>query len=476
MQLNNQANNSSSLSYLLITKERTQKLDLLNHLIDNLAHAITICGPEGIGKTFLVHRFQESAPDSAIVCAINAQQNIGFETIQTKLIEVIKSQLPDFHFNSLYQALDRLRDRDYKVVLVIDDAGLLEPGLIDQIITYAEEKPVLRVVVVLTHNELYLKNTTDPKIENSYQIEIPALNEQQCTEYLEYLATFARPRIQFAEINEGMVAVLYRETHGIPGNILARLPDSKSFTVKDNSKTILGFAVLVLIMTALGIQWWSTSPKTSEKVSASADKANRIVPRQQADDKVNVANNKQTNVTPIQKYPVDTNQVGQTNEHAETMPKEITEPVVSETKNTGSIVPDENVNLMQGTDIAEEETGNYENPADAEAGGVADSNDWVKSQPITNYTLQLMALSNQEAIIEVLSRHQGELGTQLRYLKTKSKNGRDRFVLLYGSFASPEQAGAEKEKLPKELQKTWLRRLDAVQEEVNRINQEKLPG
>ena len=72
---------------------------------------------------------------------------------------------------------------------------------------------------------------------------------------------------------------------------------------------------------------------------------------------------------------------------------------------------------------------------------------------------------NEQALIEVVQRHQA-LGQNLKYLKTKTKRGKDSFVLLYGSFASREQANSEKDLLPKELQKTWLRKVSAVQGEI----------
>jgi septal ring-binding cell division protein DamX len=65
----------------------------------------------------------------------------------------------------------------------------------------------------------------------------------------------------------------------------------------------------------------------------------------------------------------------------------------------------------------------------------------------------------------------------LRYIKTKTRSGRDRFIIIYGSYETPEQALQDKTKLPQELHNTWLRKISAVQEEVNRITQDtKLPG
>jgi DamX protein len=78
---------SSAPSYPLITRERTEKLELLNHLIANLAHAIIICGPNGIGKTLLLKSFQNAAIDSWMFCFLKADNQLNLQKIQELLGE-----------------------------------------------------------------------------------------------------------------------------------------------------------------------------------------------------------------------------------------------------------------------------------------------------------------------------------------------------------------------------------------------------
>ena len=47
----NQISSTRAEESSLITLERSQKLDLLIHLITNLRQSLVICGPNGIGKT-----------------------------------------------------------------------------------------------------------------------------------------------------------------------------------------------------------------------------------------------------------------------------------------------------------------------------------------------------------------------------------------------------------------------------------------
>jgi DamX protein len=230
---------SPDSGYPLITRERTEKLELLSHLVSNLAHAIVVCGPEGVGKTKVLKAFQDATEEPWIFCCLTGDNQLKLDKIQESLSDSIVQAMPDLKSVSLANAFSRLATRNNKIILVIDDAGNLPPGLIEKIIAYAERKPVLRVIFALTHSEIYLKNGTDPAIDDCYQIDIPPLSEQECGDFLEYLATLQNPRIEFNAINENRVAALYSETHGIPGNILAKLPAPDNSKKPDYSKPVL---------------------------------------------------------------------------------------------------------------------------------------------------------------------------------------------------------------------------------------------
>jgi DamX protein len=474
---------SSAPSYPLITRERTEKLELLNHLIANLAHAIIICGPNGIGKTLLLKSFQNAAIDSWMFCFLEADNQLSLQKIQELLGETIKQNMPDFKLQALENAFDRMVRREMKIVLVLDDAGLLAPGLIEKIIAYSDGNPVLRIIFALTHSELYLKNATDPAIEDCYQIEIPPLSEKQCGEYLEYLSTLPRPRIQFSAINESMVATLYRETHGIPGNILTQLPKDDSHNKIDYSKPILIYAVIGLIVVALGVQWWSSRPRvvSPPKSAATEKNQNNLIVGQTTGTRSPVAQTPEVSVSQQSEQATETSNTRISGEirndvindsHSQEMIEEGLKR--DDTQLQHALVPAQaSENLNQSTANKPQVT-NQVTVADQVPINTAvpldEGGHWLMGQPVENTTLQLMALSNEQTITEVMQRHQ-ELGQNLKYLKTKTKKGRDRFILLYGSFTSPEQANVESKNLPKELQKTWPRKISAVQGELNVITQ-----
>ncbi len=481
----NSRNNINSSSYPLITKERTQKLDLLKHLIANLTHSVVICGPEGIGKSQLLKIFQQSTAQSCLVCGVQGSTKLKFADIQDSLITTISNSLPDLKSQSLATALDRIHSRGAKVVLVTDDAGFLVPGLIEKIIAYSNEHPALRVVLALTHNELYLKSTTDPALEDCYLVEVPPFSQQQCEDYLEFLSTLPRARIDFNAINEDKIAEVFRETHGVPGRILAALPEPVVKKSIDYSNPILLVSVLGLILLALGIQWWSShrqveaasvQPPQKHEVDHSAPaKSTTVVssPPNPTETKPAIAIEDASKEIPaVTQKPESTPSTDATLAPAANVNQQPTVQTTTSMPRAGEVkLPEQAATINTSTNqpnIENQEIATQNNTEPSVNLGAG--NHWLTAQPSGNYTLQLMALSKEDVILQVLQRYP-ELGDDLRYIKTKTRRGNDRFILFYGSFSDPELIKAEKQKLPKELQKIWVRKIADLQKEINRTDE-----
>jgi predicted AAA+ superfamily ATPase len=243
----------------LITQERARKLELLIHLIANSRQALVVCGPEGIGKSTMLKVLQEHKIDSWLYCLVHGNADLNFEKIREEKDLVIRQGKLNQQTQVLSGAFKRLESQPKKIVLMIDQAGQLAPGLINTIIDYAAKNSLLQVIFALSHDDLHVKNSSDNAIDDCHLIEIPALSEKQCGEFLQYLATKPRSRIAFNEISDEMIASVYRESQGIPGRIIAEFPALKEIRQTDNSLGILVAAVIGLVVFALGVQWFSSS-------------------------------------------------------------------------------------------------------------------------------------------------------------------------------------------------------------------------
>ncbi|MFZ2168919.1 MAG: SPOR domain-containing protein, partial [Methylococcaceae bacterium] len=86
---------------------------------------------------------------------------------------------------------------------------------------------------------------------------------------------------------------------------------------------------------------------------------------------------------------------------------------------------------------------------------------WLKTQATDNYTLQIIVLSKEQAAKDVLKKHP-LMKDNLRYLKKKVGNGKERFVLIYGSFTSFALANKAKQSLPAEFRNSMARKMSAL--------------
>jgi DamX protein len=463
----------SRVVHSLITEERTQKLELLIHLLSNSRQALVVCGPEGIGKTTLLKVLHEHKVESWLYCFVQGNADLSFEEIQQCTAQAIKQDKSDKLVQGMSGVFTQLENRHKKIVLMIDDAGYLVPGLINTIIEYAAANSFLRVIFILTHDDLYVKYKSDNAVDDCYIIEIPTLSERQCGEFLQHLAIQSQAQVSFDAVNDVMIENIYRETQGIPGRIIAELPDKVAAKQSENSLSILIGAVAGLVIIALGLQWYSTSKYNMPTLPASTlAKQNKksvqikpVISEQFAGDVIErltgsgmgtIVNHKPgASQAALDWALCNKQQTGDTQQ-------KITESLVvmgesddSKIFNNTGLSVSKNSKIIPKPQI-EAVIEEQEEVADSQDNG----EQWLKKQPVDHYTLQIMVLSNEQSAKDFLKKHP-LLKEDLRYLK-KVVNGKERFVLLYGSFTSFALANKAKQSLPAEFRNSLARKMSAI--------------
>lgn len=239
-------NNQNTVDYSLITPERTAKLELLNHLVSNSSRAIALCGPKGIGKTtLLLNAFQQWRNTSWHCCLLQGGADLTLEHIEAQILAT-QSQV-----QSITHFFDLLAEQQRKMLLLIDDAGLLAPYFINTLLEYAVQHSVVKVVVVLTHDELAIKTCSDNALEDCHIIEIPPLSAAQCGDFLQHLALKSVLHIPLHDITDSMIANVYQQTHGIPANIIAQLP----VLIQPPKANNINWRLLIFIVLGLLMAW-----------------------------------------------------------------------------------------------------------------------------------------------------------------------------------------------------------------------------
>lgn len=221
---------SSSLHRALITEERAERFRLLLHLLENLREPLILSGPEGIGKSLFLNQLVKRAPPEWLVVVVNAAPADLYGQILVKVLTAIGDRpargaaLSDLE-RTLSHHLHSFERSERRLVLGIDDAGMLPPEVFTEFCRFARFQRALYPVFSMRPDQLFLKSASDPAaVEDAHVLEIPPLAERQCGEFLHQLVSRRQADIPLKAITPMLVADVYRESHGVPGAIVRLIP------------------------------------------------------------------------------------------------------------------------------------------------------------------------------------------------------------------------------------------------------------
>jgi len=492
----------------LLTTDRSQKLDLLIHLLTNLQQSLIVCGPEGIGKTTLIKTLQDSHKEAWPICLLQGSPASSFESIITELSQFLNlcSATIRFDLSSLRAYCEK-----QKAVLIIDDAGELVPGLIGELIDFADSLPGLRLVFAMNYDEYQNKGDSDQAIEACHFIELPPLSQRQCLEYLQNLSVQPGTMLSFNAINDTLVEELYRKTEGIPGKLLAELPLVGKYQSRQNRKAGLWLSTgLILIAGGFVAKNWlpsstdevpptkisepvktaaSPSPQSEEiaspapaielatKPSLTGDMLNETSPLIAPQSPQTITGSLESDQYLVTKS-LSESELNTTPEDIERIaePEQATTPPVTPPQKSEKTIaaPETDSKTIQSskTKSLEEEprspSQKLTEPAASEPKTEPDNSDlkWIMAQPTTNYTVQLMVLSYKSSVDRFIRKY-ADYRDSLKYY-TIGKSGGEKYVLIYGSFQSATDALKRKSTMPTEFNQGIVKRFKTIQQQSRR--------
>jgi hypothetical protein len=156
---------------------RTGRLDLLLHLLANLPRPVLVLGPSGSGKTSLFRQVQSRALDNWTTCYLAASQSFNLDWICTQMLEVLRPgprSGPEATPEAQIEAeLARLAKQNGRLILLLDDAGQLLPGLLGAICQFVRLHPEIQLAFALRPEDLPQKATSDPlALADAHLIEV----------------------------------------------------------------------------------------------------------------------------------------------------------------------------------------------------------------------------------------------------------------------------------------------------------------
>ncbi len=504
----------------LITLDRAQKMDLLIHLLTNLQQPLIVRGPEGIGKTTLLNTFRESHGHIWPICKLQGSASLSFESVITQLSQYLKLSNTGSGFD--LSALRTFCEKQ-KVILLIDDADGLLPGLMGELTDFAASLKGLRLVFSLNDEAFQAKSGSDPAIDACHFVELPPLNQQQCREFLQSLlvtqGNSAQPGTasSFNTITDAQAEELYRQTQGIPGRILAKLPELNR---RQNRKPGLWIGIaLSIALGGFAVKTWlpfatfeTLKPdqpvETLQTVGEQApitpvapaqpltpSETGGITPAGALIPEPLPASLPSPTQTPAVTYPPEhkspqeapdqtiidhapresakTDQApapaaAETTSSAEASPALPPKPPAVEEKPKDSVAPTNNIPVetkpIEKPAAVIEQTPPKAKPANAET-GESDS-DWIMAQPPNHYTMQIMVLSSKASVLRFLKKY-AEYRDGLKYYSI-GRDDQEKYVLIFGSFPSSSEALRQKTSLPAEFNQALIKPLKQIQKESRR--------
>lgn len=465
----------------LITADRSQKLDLLIHLLTNLQQSLIVCGPEGIGKTTLIKTLEECQKEIWPICILQGSSALSFESVVTQLSRFLNLSNTNVRFD-----LSSLRAfcEKQKAILIIDDAEDLVPGLIGEIMDFADSLAGLRLVLSMNNDTFQAKISTDSAIDDCHVIEIPPLSQRQCLEYLQNLSAQPDTQLSFNAITDALVENLYQETQGIPGKLLTQLPKLNQFQTGQSRRYGLWIGGVAILAVA-GFAAKSMLPPTvleelfSQPTIKSATTPTQpiAVVKHSETDSLSPASDFVsapflTEATPIPS--VIPPAITEASIENKTVQVDVTEPKVvdqataeaaaieqpaaeTDTLKTESSTPEAQLPIPEVKPAP---------PAPIKTTSSDDDLEWIMAQPGKNYTVQIMTLSSKAAATHFIKKNSA-YSDSLKYYAI-GKSGQERYVIIYGSFLSAIDAMKQKSTMPNDFNNGLIKRFNVVQKQSRR--------
>ncbi len=418
---------NSEVTKTLLSAERAEKLDLVLHLIATQNQPVAITGPAGVGKTTLFNTLQQCPEVSSDCCYLAVEQTDTQASILQKSAKVLNLSEDQGWQLALDQCL-----KQRQLILLIDDAGTLKPGVLDALNEFAAQHDHLKLVYALSQDESSIKLHTDPSLDACHFVEIPPLTERGVRDFLMNLSAVTKAPISFQAINDEMVRQLYEESSGLPGKISQSLPQINT-SVGAQQNTLYVVVVLVAALALLTyVLFHSDSEQEIEVLSAP------------------VHSGSPSNDDILSK--------GKPN-----APREVASTMATESSSDKPII--ENLSPPDSEDSVATQTTVEPSASQAPAQQVlADTHSASSVQPVADGEAWLMKLPNDHYILQLMvltqSGHHLQLKKQYPKLdqifEIKSKaNGK--YYLVYGDFADYQQAKAFTQRLPDKLRQAWVR-------------------
>lgn len=255
-------------NFFLLDSERAQRLNMLYHLTQNSDALLLLTGCKGSGKTSLIHKFLDMGSDTWRYCLVRANTMMNPEQLLRHIAEGFGLEPDGINFanaiETLRKRLIELHRSGLIALLIIDDAHELPAASLTVIMKLSElrddDEGLLRILLfseAQIGDMLAAPELSDVRHRISHTLDMPALNEQQTIDYIQYRLNVAgadeRPPLSRSQMKK-----IHRLSQGIPLRINeharamlhgSTLPARQSSLQLKPILTIIGLLVVAAVLT-----------------------------------------------------------------------------------------------------------------------------------------------------------------------------------------------------------------------------------
>jgi DamX protein len=479
---------SKDASVYFASEEGNQQLALLEHLSRYSSLLSVVQGPQGSGKSRFLMEFARHQDDTTVVSHVKATMLMTagqlLQAIYTGFASHFTQPPNETTFGPLLKFSHDLDEKGQAALVLIDNAQELNTDavsmLLDMMSLATENQTVPHVVLfseyALSRNLDAYQRSRYEQLSHSFTLAPYSL--EQTRAYLLHRVRAVGGGINLP-FNDKQVKQIHLESGGYPGRInqiAQTMMGNGNKPVKSGWRfnLAMGFplahmALLSLVMLGILVAvLFSDKPSTSNTAAERASNVIPLSPRQGQSSAETIARidamqrkigqEGEVILPPIPAGtslpPISTSTSANT--PSMLAPAVSTAPIRSEAP-LADAAP---VSPVEATE--KNETANLKVTQDP-----FDKTQWWLSQNPTRYTLQLLGTHNQSTVKDFI-RDQGSVSS-FGYFKSKH-NGKDWFVVVYGTYRSRSEAIAAAESLPKDIRdlNPWARSARGIQEDIQK--------
>jgi DamX protein len=484
---------SKDASVYFASEEGNQQLALLEHLSRYSNLLSVVQGPQGSGKSRFLMEFARHQDDTTIVSHVKGTMLMTAGQLLQAIYAGFSghfTQPPnETTFGPLLKFSHDLEEKGQAALVLIDNAQELNTDavsmLLDMMSLATDNQTVPHVVLFseysLSRNLDSYQSSRYEQLSHSFTLAPYSL--EQTKAYLLHRIRAVSGGINLP-FNDKQVKQIFQESSGYPGRInqaAQALMGNGNKPAKSGMRfnLAMGFplahmALLSVVMLGILVAvLFSDKPDTS---TTTADRASNVIPLSPRQG--------QSSAETIARIDAMQRKIGQEGDVVlPPIPTNSSLPAISTSRSLPATTPSMTNNAISTAPIRSEvseveaapqieETPEVVSPRAEQANlkvtqDPFDKTEWWLSQNPNRYTLQLLGTHNKGTVQDFI-RDQGGVDA-FGYFKSKH-NGRDWFVVVYGTYRNRSEAIAGAESLPKDIRdlNPWARSARGIQDDIRK--------